>query len=173
MVNQINSAGEAPELGRLLSKPKIIPREMSTGKQSDVVELGQGRPLNGAQIQNMVLERAMAKLGEVVQAARDELGIPTDAVLDTSPDATANRIADFALGFFSKYAENNGLQNDEAGRAQYADFIGGAISQGIDEARGILGSLQALNADVTAGIDQTAEIVKTRLADFVTNGFSK
>jgi len=170
MVNQVNSAGESPELGRLISKPRIIPRKLSTGKQSDVVELGQGQPLNSAQIQSVVVERALAKLGEVVQAAREELGIPTDAVLDTSPEATANRIADFALGFFGQYAENNGLQDDEAGRAQYAEFIGNAISQGIDEARSILGSLQALNDEVTAGIDKTAELVQGRLGDFVANG---
>ncbi len=173
MVNQVNPASEGPQVERLLNKPRIIPRDIRTGPRSDVVELGQGRPLNSAEIQNIVVERALAKLGDVVRQAREELGIPTDAMLDTSPEATANRIADFALGFFSKYAENNGLQDDEAGRAQYADFIGKAISQGIEEARGILGALQALNPDVADGIDQTAQLIQTRLDDFVANGLSR
>jgi len=170
MVNAINTAGDTGEMGRLVRKARIIPTDIGKAGQGDVVQLGQGRRLDSQQVSNMVVERALAKLGEVVQLAREELGIPTDAVLDTSPEATANRIADFALGFFSKYAENNGLEDTEEGRAQYAAFIGDAINQGIEEARSILGALQALNPDVSAGIDRTAELVQTRLDDFVANG---
>lgn len=121
---------------------------------------------------NMVLERAYNKLKGIVDDARSALGIPEGAVLDTSPEATAGRIADFALGFFDKYAKQHGLADDEAGRQQFADFIGGAIGQGIDEARGILSALQVLDGDTSSKIDQTASIIQQRLSDFVKNGAS-
>jgi hypothetical protein len=139
--------------------------------QGDTVQFGVNPP-NASDSQRVVLERAMEKLRSVVSEARAALGLPEDAVLDTSPEATANRIADFALNFFSKYAENHGLANDEAGRQQYADFIGKAIAQGISEARGILDSLQALNGEVSGNIDTTSDIIESRLQDFVANGLA-
>lgn len=140
------------------------------GTKGDSVQFG-ANPPNAADSQRVVLERAMEKLRSVVSEARAALGLAEDAVIDTSPDATGNRIADFALNFFSKYAENHGLSDDEAGRQAFADFIGGAIEQGISEARGILESLQALNGDVSSNIDRTSEVIQSRLEDFVRNGF--
>ena len=119
-----------------------------------------------------MVERALDKLRAVVADAKAELNLPEDSPLDTSPEATATRIADFALGFFSKYAENNGLEDNEEGRAQFAQFIGEAINAGIGEARDILSALKALNPDVDNGIEATAQIIQSRLDDFVANGLS-
>ena len=152
--------------------PRSTQAKLPLAKKQDRVEFGTSNKVSNDQAMNMVLERAMEKLRAVVGDARAELGIPEGAVLDTSPEATAQRIADFALGFFGKYAENNGLQDDEEGRKQFADFIGGAIDQGISEARDILFALNALNDDVTGQIDQTSELVHQRLDDFVANGFA-
>lgn len=135
----------------------------------DRLDLGR-TPVNAGQAQNIVLERAYEKLRGIVGDARTALGIPEGAVIDTSPEATANRIADFALGFFGKYAKNNGLGNDEAGRKQFADFIGAAIAQGIDEARGILTALNVLNGEIAGNVDRTAGLVQERLDAFVKNG---
>ena len=144
--------------------------QKTSGLRQDRVSFG-AKPLSAADSQRVVLDRAFEKLRGVVSEARAALGLPEDAVIDTSPEATGNRIADFALGFFSKYAENHGLADDEAGRKAYADFIGGAIAQGISEARGILDSLNALNGDVSGNIDKTAEHIQSRLDDFIRNGF--
>ncbi|MFM1919783.1 MAG: hypothetical protein RLZZ303_1417 [Candidatus Hydrogenedentota bacterium] len=147
---------------------RIIPKELNAPKRkADLLELGKGEKPSNGQAQGIVLERAYERLRQLVGDARAELGIPEGAVLDTSPEATANRIADFALGFFGKYAENNGLADDEAGRKQFVDFIGKAVAQGIDEARGILGALNALNPEISGNIDKTAEIIQQRFEDFI------
>jgi hypothetical protein len=169
MVNPINNA--LPELiGR---SNAVKPAGKSPGQPAqaarDRVDFGGSKISQGQSLQ-IVTDRALEKLRSVVSEARAELGLPEDADLDTSPEATANRIADFALNFFSKYAENNDLADDEEGRAQFAEFIGGAIKQGISEARDILGSLQALSPDVESGIDKTSDIIQQRLDDFVANG---
>jgi hypothetical protein len=169
MVNFISAIGsEGRQSGQSESTPKIIPKQLQVPKRDSVI-LG-ARPVSQAEAQRIVLERALEKLAAVVGEARAELGLPEGVVLDTSAEATAGRIADFALGFFSKYAEQNGLADNEAGRQLYADFIGEAIDQGIAEARDILGALSALSPDINANISKTSDIVHQRLNFFVANG---
>lgn len=139
--------------------------------RSDQVAFSKGN-ISESQAQGIVLDRAYEKLRAVVGDARTALGLSEGDVLDTSPNATANRIADFALNFFSKYAENNGLEDNEDGRRAFVDFIGAAIGQGIEEAKGILTALSALNPDVQTGIADTATHIQKRLDDFVKNGLS-
>ncbi|MEK7793644.1 MAG: DUF5610 domain-containing protein [Candidatus Hydrogenedentota bacterium] len=119
---------------------------------------------------NMVLERAYQHLRAVVGDARAELGIPEDAVIDTSAEATANRIADFALGFFEKFKENHSDLSEEDAKQQFVDLIGGAIQQGIQEARGILAALDSLNPGVNTNIDSIWEVIHQRLNNFLANG---
>ncbi len=163
---------EALVAGQMVSKPRLIPRDLRVEKKQDTVELGQQGAVSNAQAQNIVLERAMEKLRNVVQQARAELGLSDNTILDTSPEATANRIADFALGFYSQYAENNGLEDSEESRSQYAEFIGEAIGQGINEARDILTALNSLSDNVNSNIDTTHSLVQDRLDNFVANGLS-
>lgn len=133
----------------------------------DTLDLGKGEPLSKEQTNTLILERAFNKLRSVVDDARAELGIPEGAELDTSAKATAKRIGDFALNFFDKYLEQHPEVEGDDARKQFAEFIGGAISQGIEEARGILDSLSALNPEVTNKIDTIADLIKKRLENFV------
>jgi len=169
MVDGINSVGNTQvNLARNEESQRVLPREPKNDKRAaDILQLGGGEKVSEGKAQGIVLERAYERLRQVVGAAREELGIAEGTELDTSPEATANRIADFALGFFSKYAENNGLANDEEGRRKYVEFIGKAVTQGIDEARGILGALNALNPNISANIDKTAEVIGKRFEDFI------
>lgn len=144
-------------------------KDRGTGR-ADAVLLGKGAPLSNDDKAKLVVERALDRLRAVVGDARKELGLPEDAVIDTSPEATGQRIVDFALGFFDKYAKQNGLENNEEGRKQFADFIGGAIPQGIDEARGILGALNALDGNTGSNIDKTADYITNKLDEFVKKG---
>ena len=87
-----------------------------------------------------------------------------------SPESTAGRILDFALGFFpASEAYETGGDTEEA-RSQFADFIGGAIQKGFDEALGILGELPG---NVQEDIDKTHDIVFSGLDDFVNEGLDQ
>lgn len=171
MVNTITGVpNEPPRRTGVFSRAPLIPRDLRVPEKKDVLQLTSGKGVTSNQALNLVRERAYEQLRGIVSQARADLGIPETAELDTSPEATADRIVNFALQFFSKYAENNKLQNDEAGRGQFAEFIGAAIGKGIDEARGILQGLQVLNPQVGAQIDETAGIIQQRLDDFILNG---
>jgi hypothetical protein len=173
MINSVNTLNAYQSANSATANRQEAPARKSPLQTArDAVEIGKGKPLSNDQSMQVVLERAMEKLRAVVDQARAELGLPEGAVIDTSPDATAQRIADFALGFFSKYADRHGLADDEAGRQQFAGFIGRAIQQGIEEARGILTALNSLNGDVDNNINKTWEVIQNRLNGFVKNGLS-
>ncbi len=171
MVQDISGTQQALPISSKLTQPRTTqPQAFSKTTRTDTVSFS--GTVSSSQAQNIVVDRAYEQLRAVVGEARAALGIPEGETLDTSPEATANRIADFAINFFSKYAENNKLADDKAGRQQFADFIGGAINKGIGEARGILSALSALDPKIESGINQTADYIQGRLNDFVTNGLA-
>lgn len=172
MVDATRSIGSSTTVptGKLPIQARAEGADNRSQRATDVLSLGRGEKPGPADSMKIVEERAYQKLRAVVEDARKQLGLEEGATLDTSPEATADRIADFALNFFGKYAEKHGLENNEEGRQAFVDFIGKAVSQGIDEARGILGALNALNPDITKNIDSTFELIQKRFGDFVKNG---
>lgn len=171
MIDNLSAiATTTPSANRLIPTQRALPQDLRTVQNQDILDLSRGKGVSTSDTLDLVREKAYEKLRGVVGDARKALGIPEGAVIDTSPEATADRIVNFALGFFSKYAENNGLANDEAGRKQFADFIGAAIGQGIQEARDILSGLQVLNPETDNLIENTASIIQQRLDDFVSKG---
>ncbi len=139
----------------------------------DTVELGAGTPLSPEDAIRVVNERAMNRIREAVDAARQELGLPEGATLDTSAEATATRIADFALKAFDVWRKNHGELGDDEARAQFAKFIGGAIQQGIGEAKDILNALGALNGETENKITAISDLIQKRLDAFVRGGAEK
>lgn len=140
--------------------------ESDGGKITDVLEFG-STSLTFTQSTNIVLERAYDKLRGIVDGARADLGIPEGAQIDTSAEATAGRIIDFALGAFEAFQKNHNELGGEDARRAFADFIGAAIHQGISEAQEILGVLNALNPEVDAKIGDISSIITQRLEAFV------
>ncbi|MCL2917991.1 DUF5610 domain-containing protein [Shewanella litorisediminis] len=86
--------------------------------------------------------------------------------VDTSPEATAGRIVDFATQFFSVYQSQNSSQSFEQQLEGFMGVIGGAIDQGFKEARDILDGLKVLEGDIAAGVDKTYDLVQQGLKDF-------
>lgn len=119
---------------------------------------------------NIVVQRALDKLLQVVNDARAELGIEEGASIDTSAEATAGRILDFALGAFEQFRDHHPELGEDEARQEFAQFIGAAISQGIEEARGILEALGALDGGIENMITTIADIVAEGLEAFAAGG---
>ena len=147
-------------------KPVIIPRDLRISQSSDSLVLG-SESISNDQAMGIVLERAMDKLRSVVSDAKKALGISETDTIDTSAEATGNRIADFALGAFEKWSANHKEVTGDEAKKQFIDFIGSAVKQGISEARNILTSLNALSSDVSTNIDKTWEVIQNRFNDFL------
>ena len=134
----------------------------------DSVRFGAQSP-SAAEASSIIVERALERLRQVVSDARAELGIPEGATFDTSPEATAQRIVDFALGFFNQYLGNHQELSEDDARQEFATFIGTAIQQGIQEAQDILGALNALNPEVESLIGAIESILQEQLDAFAAN----
>ena len=134
----------------------------------DQLAIGGNGPMDARQTIEIVTERAMAKLQAVVADAREALGLPEGKSLDLSAEATANRIVEFALNFFDNFRANNeSIEDDGEARQAFIDLVGPAIQQGIDEARDILGALQALTPEAGEKIDAISSIIQERLDAFL------
>jgi len=124
-------------------------------------------PLNTQDEMRVILESAYPKIQGFVDDAKAKLGIKAGAVIDTSPEATTNRILDFSLGFFEQYRENHSDLNNKEAHEQFAEFIGGAIQEGIDEARETLGALSAIDDTTEYGIVPIENLIQDVLNSFV------
>ncbi len=82
-----------------------------------------------------------------------------------SPQNTANRIVDFATGFFSVYLQSHAEEETQDQVSPFTTLIGDAIKQGFDEAKEALGDLSGLD-EISKNIDRTYGLVMEGLDQF-------
>lgn len=89
-----------------------------------------------------------------------------DSGIDTSPEATADRIVAFATGFYSRYKELNPGASEEETLDQFLGIIGGGIETGFNDAKDILKGLKVYEGEVESGVDKTYSLVMQGLTSF-------
>jgi len=117
---------------------------------------------------SLVFRAAIDNINELLEA---ELGpnaieAAADAGLDTSPEATAERIVSLSTAFYGAFQEQNPDLNDEDALAQFMSTIGEGIDRGFAEARTILEGLKVLEGEIAANIDSTYALVAEGLTAF-------
>ncbi|MCS6229829.1 hypothetical protein G3488_02975 [Shewanella baltica] len=86
--------------------------------------------------------------------------------VDMSPEATADRIVNFATKFFGIHQQqHSGMSLDEQ-LDSFMGIIGGAIDNGFKEAKDILSGLKVLQGDIADGVDKTYGLVQEGLQAF-------
>ena len=88
------------------------------------------------------------------------------AEIDYSPAATADRILQFATGFFALHQQQNPQSDYEQQLNSFMDKITKAIDDGFGQAKEILSGLKVLQGDIAAGVESTYELIQTGLAKF-------
>lgn len=86
--------------------------------------------------------------------------------MDTSPEATAQRILGFATAFYGSFKTQHGDMGDVEVTDHFLDVIKGGIEQGFSEAREILDGLGVLQGGIATNIDKTYELIQQGLVDF-------
>ncbi|CAM4132412.1 MULTISPECIES: DUF5610 domain-containing protein [Shewanella] len=122
----------------------------------------------GNEPMQLLYKAAIEAINEELAPTMGEHAIETAVAqgVDTSPEATAERIVSFATQFFAIHQEqNSGMSFDEQ-LSSFMDIIGGAIDQGFDEAKDILSGLKVLEGDIEAGVDKTYGLVQEGLQAF-------
>ncbi|MEW5681443.1 MAG: DUF5610 domain-containing protein [Pseudomonadota bacterium] len=89
-----------------------------------------------------------------------------DSGIDTSPEATAERIVSFATGFYGRYKELNPGKSEEENLNNFLNIIGGGIDKGFADAKDILKGLKVYEGEVESGVDKTYSLVLQGLNNF-------
>lgn len=84
-----------------------------------------------------------------------------------TPENTAKRIVEGSTAFLAGYQKAHPELEGEALINSFLDVIGGGISKGFDQAKGILGDLKVLKeGSIESNIDQTFKLVQSGLESF-------
>jgi hypothetical protein len=86
--------------------------------------------------------------------------------IDTSPQATADRIVGFATAFYQKFSEQNPDMPEEERLDKFLSLVGGGVDKGFEDARGILDGLGVLEGKVSDDIDSTYSLIQEGFAKF-------
>jgi hypothetical protein len=87
--------------------------------------------------------------------------------MDTSPEATANRILSGSTAFFEAYAAQNPGKDREQLATDFVALIRGGFEKGFNEAKDILKGLNVLQGGVADGIQRTYDLVQKGYDDFL------
>lgn len=86
--------------------------------------------------------------------------------VDTSPQATADRIVGFATAFYQKYSEQYPDMPEEERLDKFLALVGGGVDKGFEDARGVLDGLGVLNGKIAEDIDSTYSLIQDGFAKF-------
>lgn len=86
--------------------------------------------------------------------------------VDTSPQATADRIVGFATAFYQKFSEQNPDMPEEERLDKFIALVGGGVDKGFEDARSILDGLGVLKGKVADDIDSTYSLIQDGFAKF-------
>ena len=85
---------------------------------------------------------------------------------DTSPEATARRIVDFAGGFLDRFVQNHALESGKSQIQGFMSLVRGAIVEGFQQARDFLEGITKLSETIDSNISKTFELTNQYLDDF-------
>lgn len=134
----------------------------------DSVEIGLSANMTVEDANTILWDRLADRINEAFRQAGVEVDIrEVDRQgLDTSPEATAKRIVDFATGFLGVYAKNHAGQDEEGRLGGFMSLIRDAIDQGFADARDILKGIADISGPISDNIDKTYELTQKGLDDF-------
>jgi len=87
--------------------------------------------------------------------------------IDTSPEATAERIVSLSTAFFEGYAAQHPGKDREELATKFVALIRGGFEKGFNEAKDILNGLGVLNGSIADGIQRTYELVHKGYDNFL------
>lgn len=86
--------------------------------------------------------------------------------LDLTPEATAERITQFATSFFGAYQANNPDVEAEQQVNDFTELIKGAVEEGFADAKEILSGIGRIPAQVGEDMDRTLELTMAGIDRF-------
>ena len=128
----------------------------------------------------LTFQAAIEKLNEVLMADMPTVAEGETAVSPISeealtnqggmeywtPENTAKRIVDGATAFFNSFQAANPDLEGEALMDRFMEVVGGGLTKGFDEAKGILGDLKVFEGQIAENVDTTYQLVQDGMLNF-------
>lgn len=123
----------------------------------------------GNKAQSLVYRSVLDSINETM---KPELNNPVQnggvGQVDTSAEATAERILSFATGFFDSYAKQHPGKDPDKLAEDFVSLVRGGFEKGFKEAKDILDGLGVLGgSDIEKDIMKTYELVSKGFDDFL------
>lgn len=137
---------------------------------------GDGKSVNESSLK-ITYQAAIEKINEQLKA---EFGLEPEAddpisksalkaqggMENWTPENTAKRIVEGSTAFLAGFKAANPELEGEALMDRFLEVIGGGISQGFEEAKGILGDADVLKGDIADNVESTYALVQEGLQNF-------
>lgn len=126
---------------------------------------------SGNQPLAVLYKTALENINEAIEAETGQANAIDTAIaldIDTSPEATADRIVAQATSFYGAFRELNSSLSETEAQSAFIDIIRAGVETGFSEAKNLLAGLNVLEGDVAADIDTTYTLVQNGLDDFLT-----
>ncbi|MCL2345420.1 MAG: DUF5610 domain-containing protein [Desulfobulbus sp.] len=123
----------------------------------------------GQQSQTLLYRSAIDRINDELapQMGPNAIQNTISAGVDTSPEATANRILSFSTAFFERYAAQNPGKDRNQLATDFVALIRGGFEKGFNEAKNILKGLGVLQGSIAEGIQKTWDLVQKGYDDFL------
>ncbi len=174
---QAQASEQAAELGKESHHSHLTARQQT---QASIVEMMFSTPETASQNSlKITYQEAIEKINEILsaelgeQATEQEFAPISEEALEAqggmdywTPENTAKRIVDGSTAFLAGFQAAHPELEGEALMDRFMEVIGGGITQGFDQAKGILGDLNVLEGEIESNIEQTYQLVQEGLTAF-------
>lgn len=133
----------------------------------DRLDLGSGPKLDEAEAVSVILERIAYRLWSETAQAREEMGVPWDALATMSPPYSAGRVIDESIKAYERSRMPQSGASDDADRRTFGALMDSAADVAIEESRQILKKVNALTPGIEIRLSDIAEAVHGRIHTFV------
>ncbi len=116
----------------------------------------------------ILADKSLQKIMDMTQFAAQALGYDLNnlGALDTSAEGTSSRIADFAIGLFGLYKQQNPDMGEEEALVEYESLIKGAVNSGYQEALHVLSGLGVNDQNILDTAQDTINMTFKKLDNF-------
>ncbi len=177
-LSALNQNDKSNKLDASESKIPASSTELKTAQQASLIAhlFGDGKSASESSLK-LTYQAAIEKLNEVLSV---EFGLTEDATTPISdealkqqggmeywtPENTAKRIVDGSTAFFSAFQSANPELEGEALVDRFIEVVGGGVTKGFEEAKGLLGDLDVLEGSIADNIEKTYALVQEGFQDF-------
>jgi len=133
-----------------------------SGGSVSLSQVDQGKMLQ------LIADKSLQKIMDMARFAAQALGYDLNnlGALDTSVEGTSSRIADFAVGLFGLYKQQNPDMSEEEALVEYESLIKGAVGSGYQEALHVLSGLGVNDQKILDTAQETINMTFQKLDNF-------